>query len=51
MDEFQAEVDEDIAEEFAKLAEDSIARASDYLKLKCRHAGESDIGTDWSQTH
>lgn len=50
-DEFQAEVDDDIAEEFARLAEKAIVRAAEYLKLKCPHDGESDIGLNWSETH
>jgi hypothetical protein len=50
-DEFQAEVDVDIADEFAALAEKAIVKAAQYLKLKCPHAGESDIGLNWSETH
>lgn len=50
-DEYQCEVREDIAEEFAKVAEDCIADAGTYYKIACPHKGESDIGENWYQTH
>lgn len=50
-DEFQAEVREDIAEEFAALADKSITTAGQYLKIRCPHVGESDIGRNWYETH
>lgn len=50
-DEFQAEVREDIAEEFAALAEKSITTAGEYLKIACPHVGEADTGRNWYETH
>lgn len=50
-DEFQCEVREDIAEDFARLAEQCIVDAGSFYKIACPHAGESDIGKDWSETH
>lgn len=50
-DEFQAEVQEDIAQEFAKLAEDCIVWAGNFYKIACPHKGESDLGRNWSETH
>lgn len=50
-DEFQAEVREDLAEEYAELAKKAIVYAGEYLKIACPHAGESDIGSNWYETH
>ena len=50
-DEFQAEVREDLAEEFARLAEKSIEDAGKFFKIRCPHKGESDIGNNWYETH
>lgn len=50
-DEFQAEVREDLCEEYKKLANRSIAYAGEYLKINCPHVGESDVGDNWSETH
>jgi hypothetical protein len=50
-DEIQAEVREDIAEEFAALAEKAIVVAGEYLNISCPHAGEADIGENWWDTH
>lgn len=50
-DEFQCEVREDIAEEFAELANKCIVDAGLFYKIDCPHQGESDIGCNWYQTH
>lgn len=50
-DEIQSEVDEDIAEDFAKLAENAIVWAGEFYKISCPHKGESDIGKNWYETH
>lgn len=50
-DEFQAEVAEDIADEFAKMAEDAIVWAGNFYKIACPHKGESAKGRNWSETH
>ena len=50
-DEFQCEVREDIAEEFAEIANKCIVDAGLYYKIDCPHQGESDIGTNWYETH
>ena len=50
-DEFQAEVKEEFAEEFAKLAENAINWAGHFYKINCEQKGESDIGFNWADTH
>lgn len=50
-DEYQCEVREDIAEEFAKVAEVCIRDAGLYYKIACPHKGESEIGENWYETH
>lgn len=50
-DECQWEVDEDIAEEFARVAERSFNDVTDYLKFKCPLRGSADIGDSWYDTH
>ena len=50
-DEFQAEVREDLAEEYSLLANKSITRAGEYLNIACPHKGESKIGYSWRDTH
>lgn len=50
-DEFQAEVREDLAEEFAALGEKAISTAGRFLEINCPHEGEADIGTNWYETH
>lgn len=50
-DEFQCEVREDIAEEFAELANKCIVDAGLFYKIDCPHQGESDIGCNWYETH
>jgi DNA polymerase-1 len=50
-DECQWEVDEDIAEEFAKEAERSFNDVTEYLNFRIPIRGTTDIGDNWSQTH
>ena len=50
-DEYQCEVREDIAEEFARLAEQCIVDAGNYYKIECPHEGDSAIGCNWYETH
>lgn len=50
-DEFQCEVREDLAEIYAELADKSIVKAAEFLKIQCPHVGESDIGRTWAETH
>lgn len=50
-DEYQAEVDEDYAEEFARLAEEAIREAGRQLKLRCPLDAEAKIGNNWMETH
>lgn len=50
-DEFQCEVREDIAEDFARLAEQCIVDAGLFYKIECPHEGDSAIGNNWYETH
>ena len=50
-DEFQYEVEESRAEEFGKLAVQSIIDAGKQLKVRCPLNGEYKIGNNWSETH
>jgi DNA polymerase I-like protein with 3'-5' exonuclease and polymerase domains len=50
-DEFQYEVEEGRAEEFGKLAVQSIIDAGKKLKLRCELNGEYRIGNNWAETH
>lgn len=50
-DEIQAEVKEEIASEFAKMAEAAIEWAGKFYKISCPHKGESEIGHNWAETH
>lgn len=50
-DEYQCEVREDIADEFALLAEKCITDAGLYYNIECPHEGESAIGNNWYETH
>ncbi len=50
-DEFQSEVREDIAEEFAKISAEAITKAGEYFDRRCPQRGESHIGNTWADTH
>ena len=50
-DELQAEVREDLADEYAALARQAITTAGEFLKIACPHQGESEVGNNWYETH
>ena len=50
-DEFQYEVQEDRADEFGRLAVQSIIDAGQQLNVRCQLNGEYKIGNNWSETH
>lgn len=50
-DEVQIECDEDIAEEVAKIAEDTFSDVTEYLKFRIPLRGTADIGSSWADTH
>ena len=50
-DEFQYEVEESRAEEFGRLAVQSIIDAGKKLNIRCPLNGEYKIGNNWSETH
>jgi len=50
-DEFQYEVEEGRAEEFGRLAVQSIKDAGRKLKLRCELNGQYKIGNNWAETH
>jgi DNA polymerase-1 len=50
-DEFQYQVKENQAEEFGKLAVQSIVDAGNQLGLRCPLNGEYKIGNNWKETH
>lgn len=50
-DEWQTETREEIADDTAKLAVQSIEEAGDILGLRCPITGEARVGANWSETH
>lgn len=50
-DEFQYEVQADRADEFGRLAVQSIIDAGQQLNVRCQLNGEYKIGNNWSETH
>ena len=50
-DEVQIEVDEEIAEEVAKIAESTFNDVTDYLDFRVPLRGEAKIGNSWKETH
>ncbi len=50
-DEYSAEVREDICVEYAKISEEAITRAGEYLEMTCPQSGESSIGDNWAEVH
>ena len=50
-DEFQYEVEQERADEFGRLAVQSIIDAGNKLNLRCKLDGEYKIGNNWSETH
>jgi len=50
-DEFQIEVDEDIAEMVGQMAAEAIRKAGEHFNFRCPLAGEYKIGGNWAETH
>ena len=50
-DEYQAEVREEIVEEYKILAVDAIRKAGEYFNFRCPLDGEAKVGTNWAETH
>jgi len=50
-DEIQFEVDEDIAEEWAKIAVDCIRIAGEKFGIRVPLTGDANIGNNWKETH
>lgn len=50
-DEIQCDVDEDIAEEFGRVAVDCIANAGRFFGITVPLTGEYKVGTNWAETH
>ena len=50
-DEAQIECDEAIAEDVAKICEESFNDVTEYLNFRIPIRGTADIGDNWSQTH
>jgi DNA polymerase I-like protein with 3'-5' exonuclease and polymerase domains len=50
-DEFQAEVQPELAETYGELAVRAIKAAGTELKIRCPMDGEYKIGKSWAETH
>ena len=50
-DEFQIEVNKDIAEIVGKVAQEAIRKAGDTFEFRCPLDGEFNIGNNWYETH
>lgn len=50
-DEIQVECDEDIADEFGKMAVECISKAGDFFNIKVPLTGEYKVGKTWADTH
>lgn len=50
-DEIQIECRKEIADEVGSICRDAIRDAGVYYGIKCPHAGESEIGNNWYETH
>jgi len=50
-DEWQIEVNEDIAEQVGKSAVEAMEQAGRHFKFRCPITGEYGIGSNWSETH
>lgn len=50
-DELEYECEEAVAEEIARMIEQAIAKAGEYLKLKVPLVGEGKVGKSWKETH
>lgn len=50
-DEYQAEVDPEIVDEYKKLAVEAIRKAGEFFNMRCPLTGEAKEGENWYQTH
>jgi DNA polymerase-1 len=50
-DEIQVEVDEDIADEFGKMAVECIHKVGEFFNIKVPLTGEYKVGNNWASTH
>lgn len=50
-DELEYECEEAVAEEVARMIEQAITKAGEYLKLKVPLVGEGKVGKSWKETH
>lgn len=50
-DEIQVECDEDLADEFGKMAVDCVSKAGDFFNIKVPLTGEYKVGDNWAGTH
>lgn len=50
-DEYQAEVREDLINEYKVMAVEAIRKAGEYFKFRCPLDGEAKVGNNWAETH
>ena len=50
-DEIQAEVRDELVEDYKKLAVRAIQKAGEYFNFKCPLDGEAKEGMNWAETH
>lgn len=50
-DEVQIEVNEEIAEEVAKICEDTFEEVTELLKFRIKLKGQANVGINWAETH
>ena len=50
-DEVQLEVNEDIAEDIAKICEDTFEEVTELLKFRIKLKGQANVGINWASTH
>ena len=50
-DEYQAEIEPEIVEEYKVMAVEAIKKAGEYFKMRCPLDGEAKVGESWYDTH
>lgn len=50
-DEYQAEIREELVEEYCIMAVEAIRKAGKYFGFKCPLDGEAQVGNNWAETH
>ena len=50
-DEMEFECEDPVAEEVARMIENSIAKAGEVLKIQVPLVGEGKVGVNWKETH